>query len=666
MAPKERDDLSSRDLENSETLSKSPTNSKYKRIWKRAFFKIKVSLMMKKMNKELNLFGTPVLTDDYLRAKSSVPPSLSKNLTLSTALEELKLPCGIFHPSCTFKNIWNFLLIMLLIYTATIMPYRIAFVDPEKHSFWWFLELFIDSLFFLDVIVNINSAYYDSEGQLVKSRKRIFLRYLRTWLIIDTIACFPFNLIEEDDDSRTQTNYNSLLRLARLPRLYRLMRVSRIFKMFKHVKDNELLERIQDYLCLKHSAVRLAKFFITVLVCTHIMSCFWYFSAKLDGFNPETWVVRYGYADKDAGSLYLLSIYWSFATLTTVGYGDISAGTDLEIFFAIIWMGFGLCFFSFTIGSLSSMLSNIDTKENALMNKLAIIDEFAKEASLKRDLKFRLRHAIKYSTEKTGFSWHDKQNIFNELPRQLRYEVAMIMHQGAAKYLKFFHERDPVFVSAIVPFLLHLYVEKEEFVYKQGEHADEIYFIANGKVNFACSNKYESFQEQNSGSYFGDIEVVQSIPRQYNVVAKKNCDLLTMNKNLVLYIKEEFPSIYSEMESIAKQKDSMYRRNLMKKREFVRLLGEGVLDEKSQDEINEMIEGVIRRKQASKQERETKLKSKTQEGKALLMSEIKTNKSHIQELQSMINKHSELIQKMNKGFKQLQESGVINEISIKP
>ena len=37
-----------------------------------------------------------------------------------------------------------------------------------------------------------------------------------------------------------------------------------------------------------------------------------------------------------------------------------------------------------------------------------IIDEFARESSLDKDLKLRLRHALAYSTEKTGFSWVDK------------------------------------------------------------------------------------------------------------------------------------------------------------------------------------------------------------------------------------------------------------------
>lgn len=162
---------------------------------------------------------------------------------------------------------------------------------------------------------------------------------------------------------------------------------------------------------------------------------------------------RTGYLDENDGRIYVAAIYWSFTTMSTVGYGDITAETNLERILATVWMLFGVCFFSFTIGSLSSIMARMDSKEVVLNEKLAIIEEFSKEAKLDKDLKTRLRYALQYSTEKTGFSWADKQNIFNELPKALRYEVALAMHEGAAKTLPYFVGKDPVFISAIVPFL---------------------------------------------------------------------------------------------------------------------------------------------------------------------------------------------------------------------
>jgi hypothetical protein len=54
-------------------------------------------------------------------------------------------------------------------------------------------------------------------------------------------------------------------------------------------------------------------------------------------------------------------VYWAFSTLTTVGFGDISAKTIPEKIIAIIWMIFGVGFYSFTIGNLSKIIASIDT-----------------------------------------------------------------------------------------------------------------------------------------------------------------------------------------------------------------------------------------------------------------------------------------------------------------
>ena len=41
----------------------------------------------------------------------------------------VKAPWYIITPTSRFKFFWNFVLLSLLLYTATIVPYRTAFVD---------------------------------------------------------------------------------------------------------------------------------------------------------------------------------------------------------------------------------------------------------------------------------------------------------------------------------------------------------------------------------------------------------------------------------------------------------------------------------------------------------------------------------------------------------
>lgn len=124
------------------------------------------------------------------------------------------------------------------------------------------------------------------------------------------------------------------------------------------------------------------------------MACNWYFTAMIDDFGPETWVARKGYVDSDIGTQYLAALYWSITTMSTVGYGDITALTETEMILSILWMIIGVVFFSLVIGSLSSMIANMDHKEAALQEKISFILDFSKAANLKKDLTLRLRHAI--------------------------------------------------------------------------------------------------------------------------------------------------------------------------------------------------------------------------------------------------------------------------------
>ena len=70
----------------------------------------------------------------------------------------------------------------------------------------------------------------------------------------------------------------------------------------------------------------------------------------------------------DSGKIYTVSLYWSVATITTVGYGDISGTNNLERLFCSMVMIFGVFAFSLANGSVTSIIQNIDSN-NAKMEE---------------------------------------------------------------------------------------------------------------------------------------------------------------------------------------------------------------------------------------------------------------------------------------------------------
>jgi hypothetical protein len=66
-----------------------------------------------------------------------------------------------------------------MIYTITITPYRVAFIDEDSIE-WYSIDLAIDFTFLVDVLVNCVSAYYKEDDVLIVNKKAIFMNYLRT------------------------------------------------------------------------------------------------------------------------------------------------------------------------------------------------------------------------------------------------------------------------------------------------------------------------------------------------------------------------------------------------------------------------------------------------------------------------------------------------------
>jgi hypothetical protein len=67
--------------------------------------------------------------------------------------------------------------------------------------------------------------------------------------------------------------------------------------------------------------------------------------------------------------LYLECVYWALQTVATVGFGDFGANTVAELYLSLVWMIFGVGFYSFVIGNMTSIIAN----ENANSENLYVI-----------------------------------------------------------------------------------------------------------------------------------------------------------------------------------------------------------------------------------------------------------------------------------------------------
>ena len=64
--------------------------------------------------------------------------------------------------------------------------------------------------------------------------------------------------------------------------------------------------------------------------------------------------------DRSHASAMILYIYYSFTSLTTVGFGDISPRSDFERMYIAFGLLFGVAIFSYIMGEFIHMISNMD------------------------------------------------------------------------------------------------------------------------------------------------------------------------------------------------------------------------------------------------------------------------------------------------------------------
>ena len=102
-------------------------------------------------------------------------------------------------------------------------------------------------------------------------------------------------------------------------------------------------------------------FFCYFAMTTHVVSCLWIILADFDPNKEKSWIYEYANYDTDEQvtrpDIYMTSFYFTITTITTVGYGDLSANTLNEKFICVFMMLAGVIAFSMASGALTNYIA---------------------------------------------------------------------------------------------------------------------------------------------------------------------------------------------------------------------------------------------------------------------------------------------------------------------
>ena len=146
---------------------------------------------------------------------------------------------------------------------------------------------------------------------------------------------------------------------------------------------------------------------------------------------------------------YIAALYWSFSTLTTVGYGDISATTEGEQVFSMVMMLLGVSWYAYVVSSMSSIIASFDMANRKVQQKLLAVNSFIRDNALEPALATRVRYYFQhaYSTQNRWMmlNSYDSSEIFRELSSDLRSEVIVYIERGIAEKIPFLDNKSTKF-----------------------------------------------------------------------------------------------------------------------------------------------------------------------------------------------------------------------------
>lgn len=454
----------------------------------------------------------------------------------------------VIFPDDAFIGYWQLLISLLLLYTATVTIFRIAFIENDSTG-WTAADLAIDSIFFTDVLINCSLAYYDIEMNLVISHKAIVIHYLRTWMLLDLLACMPITYIFGADK-----NYSNVVRMARLPRLYKLIKVTKMMRMLKIFSDRTSLNRnVKGFFQVSLGMERLIWMLLTFLILIHIIACFWALVGTQD-MTDENWIFAGGFVDKGPWDLYVIAFYWAITTMATVGYGDITAKNNTERLFCSLVMLIGIFLYSYVISSITSLLGNLDTRKSELSKKMGLLNELARQFNLSKLFYKKLSKAIEYENSRSISG--ELTELINGLPSKMRSELLYVIHKKMIETNTFFDGKALVFVAEVTKLLRPLRTEMREIVYREDEMAVEMYLIYKGEVSFVIPPNLTPYLTVSANYYFGEADILVSDKSRHTatVVTNTVCELFTIEKEALMSLLDKYPEVRLEMISLARDR----------------------------------------------------------------------------------------------------------------
>ncbi|CAI7837986.1 unnamed protein product, partial [Closterium sp. NIES-54] len=269
----------------------------------------------------------------------------------------------VISPQASLYQQFQAALLLLAILIGIVEPFNVAFLDTE--NVFTPVNVFIyctDAVFLSDVLLSFFVPEFRM-GEWKTSLASIAVEYLRGMFWYDILAALPWDLVLKGVYQPTGTAAVALSAFG-------LLRLLRLIRLWNVLWDMAVDVRY-DYI-----STSVHKFALLILFAAHWSACVFFLLARVRNFSEDTWV---GHCEPDLPlrpplDAYVTSIYWAMTTLSTTGYGDLSAFTVPERIWAALFMLVNLGLTAYVLGNMTVLLTKADAHTATYRDRLAAIN----------------------------------------------------------------------------------------------------------------------------------------------------------------------------------------------------------------------------------------------------------------------------------------------------
>eukprot|EP00210_Caulerpa_lentillifera_P003985 g3802.t1 len=489
----------------------------------------------------------------------------------------------VIHPFSTFKQFWDRLIFLLVIFNSMAIPWLLAFKlnkgcneandeleDSCVSNFERFIAIAMDVIFWIDMVLSMRCGFVDKNMVIRMNDREVLYHYFTRHFLIDFIANFPYYTIAQstvrctriqdgwvDLDSTREGSFEGRIAMN----LYILPKLLRTVRAFRSPGETNFSPTIS----------RILKMVGSFLIASHWCGCVWYFIGRWEvetfGANTFTGNVSWievsklysavslnddghsTYLTADLRTKYTAAVYWAITTMSTVGYGDIVPQTNIERVFTMVVQFIGATSAALILGHVAVLIANFNNSSQEFRDKRYILDAYLKSNELPLELCKRARASLQHS-----WNLHrgmDQNTMLRDLPPNMEIDILELILTNEIQNTYLFEDCDRLFIRALVAKLRPEMYTPGEVVYHKDDLATSMYFIRSGKVKVIESETGLVVDVLSEGTLFGETELFDKLRRLNTIEALTSIELQRLGIDDMNKLMSDFPEYKSRLHELS-------------------------------------------------------------------------------------------------------------------